>query len=265
MTTITNPTATTNTAPATYRTPMSPMRKTALVAGVLYIMTFVFSIPVKFWLWKDVLDLPDFVLGAGSDSGVLLGAIFEVITALTGIGTALALYSVVRRHSERAAVGFVSSRVVEAAMIMVGVLSILTVFTLRNDVAGTAGADSASLLTTGQSLVTIHDWTFLLGPGLMAVFNAMFLATVMYRSRLVPRIIPTIGLVGAPVLLASDVLTLFGVHEQLSSTGALLAFPIAAWELSLGLWMTFKGFRTSTAGAVATPTSDSGALSPGAA
>ena len=226
--------------------PMTPLRKTALIAGVFYLMTFIFSIPVKFWLWDDAVNNADFVLGAGSSGGVLWGAIFEIITALAGVGTAVALYSVARRSSERAALGFVTARVMEATVIFVGVLSVLSLFTLREDVAGTAGADTASLLTTGHALTAIHDWTFLIGPGLFPVINALCLGTVMYRSRLVPRIIPTVGLIGAPLLLASGVATLFGVFDQVSAPAGLLALPIAAWELSVGVWMTFKGFKPST-------------------
>jgi hypothetical protein len=223
-------------------TPMTPGRKTAMIAGVLYLMTFVFSIPVKFWLWKDALNDDNFIIGSGSSGGVRLGAVFELITALAGIGTAVALYSVARRHSERGALGFVTSRVIEASMIFVGVLSVLSVFTLRTDVAGTAGADSASLLTTGHALIAIHDWTFLIGPGVMAAVNAFCIASVMRRSHLVPRLIPTVGLIGAPLLMASCLATLFGVFDQISGPAVLLALPIALWELSFGIWMTFKGF-----------------------
>jgi hypothetical protein len=235
---------TTTTNPTTGRPPMTPLRKTALIAGVFYIMTFIFSIPVKFGFWKPVLDKPDFILGAGSDKGIAIGAMFEIITALTGIGTAVALYSVARKHSERAALGFVTSRVIEATMIFVGVLAIMSVLTLRNDVAGTAGADDGSLLTIGRTLLAVHDWTFLIGPGLMAAVNGLCLGTVMYRSRLVPRIIPTIGLIGAPLLLISDIATLFGKWDQLDPKAAAFALPIAAWEFSLGIWMTFKGFQS---------------------
>jgi len=234
-----------NTTATTGHAPMTPLRRTALIAGLLYIATFVFSIPVKFWLWHDVLNDPNFVLGSGSDSGVRMGAIFEILTALTGIGTAVALYAVTRRYSSRAALGFVTSRVIEAAMIFTGVLAIMSVYILRNDPAATAGTDSASLLTTGHAFVAIHDWTFLLGPGLMAAVNAFCLGSVMYRSRLVPRIIPAIGLMGAPLLIASNVAVLFGKWDQLSSIAGLLTLPIAAWEFSVGVWMTVKGFRTS--------------------
>ena len=167
-----------------------------------------------------MLDKPDFILGAGSDSGVPLGAMFEVLTALGGVVTAVALYSVARRHSERGALGFVTTRVMEAAMIFVGVLAIMATYTLRNDVAGTAGADAGALDTTGQALVAIHDWTFLLGPGLMAGLNALLIGSIMYRSRLLPRWIPTLGLIGAPLLLISVTATLFGVWDQISGPAA---------------------------------------------
>ena len=228
---------------ATTHTPVSPIRKTALIAGLAYIATFVFSIPVKFGFWADVLDKPDFVLGAGNDTTVLWGALFEVLTALAGIATAVALYAMARRHSDRAALGFVTTRVLEAAMIFVGVLSILAVYTLRHDVAGTVGADTGALLTARHALVAIHDWTFLIGPGVMAAANALLIGSVMYRSRLLPRWIPTLGLVGAPLLLASCTATLFGVWEQISGPALLLTLPIAVWEFSFGVYMTVKGFK----------------------
>lgn len=224
-------------------TPMSPMRKAALIAGVAYIATFVFSIPVKFGLWVDVLDKPNWVLGAGSDSGVPLGAMFEVLTALGGIVTAVALYSIARRHSERAALGFVTTRVMEAAMIFVGVLAIMANYTLRNDAGVAGGSDSAALVTTGRSLVAIHDWTFLFGPGLMAALNALCIGSVMYRSRMLPRWIPTLGLVGAPLLLISATATLFGAWDQISGPATLFVLPIAIWEFSFGAYMVIKGLK----------------------
>jgi hypothetical protein len=121
-----------------------------------------------------------------------------VITALAGIGTAVALFPVVKRQSEAAALGFVTTRLLEAATIFIGVISLLAVVTLRQDAAGTSGADATSLVTTGHALVAIRDWTFLLGPGLMAGLNALLLGSMMFRSRLVPRVIPVLGLIGAP-------------------------------------------------------------------
>jgi hypothetical protein len=218
------------------------MRKVALAAGLLYIATFVFSIPAL-GFYDDVLNDPNFVHGSGNDSGVLWGGLFEIITALTGIGTAVVLYPVIRRHGRTGAIGFVASRTLEAAAIFVGVMSVLGVYTLRQDFAGT---DEVGLTAAANALLAVKDWSFLLGPGVMAVINALCLATVLYRSQLVPRIIPTIGLIGAPILLASDMATLFGAWDQVSGPAMLFALPIAAWEFSLGVYMTVKGFRTGT-------------------
>jgi hypothetical protein len=226
------------------RAPMTSTRKTALVAGVLYLITFAASIPAL-GLYDTILNQPTFVLGGGSHTSVLWGAVGEIITALAGIGTAVVLFRILKRQSETLALGFVTTRVLEAAMIFTGVLSLLAIVTLRQDVAGTAAAHPASLLTTDRALVAVHDWTFLLGPGLMAPLNALCFAPILYRSRLVPRIIPTIGLVGAPLLLLSFVATLFGAWEQVSVPAMLMTLPIAAWEFSVGVYMAVKGFRPS--------------------
>ena len=225
-----------------------PMRRRALVAGALYLITFV-SIPTL-TLYDPLRENADFVLGAGSDTGVLWGACAEVVVALTGIGTAVVLFPVAKRQSETAALGFVTARVLEAALILVGVVSVLSIVTLRNDVAGTAGADPASLVTTGHTLAAFYDWAFLLSQSLMPVFNALCLGTVLYRSGLVPRILPVMGLVGAPLLLASDIAIFFGLYDRMAPVAALTALPIAAWEFSLGVYLTVKGFRPSAVAAL---------------
>jgi hypothetical protein len=222
------------------RPPMTPARKAALIAGIAYIATFVFSIPVKFGLWKDAIDKPDFILGVGSDSGIRLGALFEVLTGLGGVASAVALFAVAKRYSIRSALGFVATRVMEAVIIFVGVLAMLTMYTLRNNPVG--GDESMS--TMGGALLAIHDWTFLLGPGLMAAVNALLIGSVMYRSRLIPRWIPTLGLIGAPILIVSNIAVLYGAWEQLDPIAGLLTLPIGIWEFSFGVYMTVKGFRT---------------------
>jgi len=224
--------------------PMDATRKATLAAGLFYIGTFVFSIPAL-GLYDGVVNDPNFVLGAGSDQGVLWGGLIEILTALTGIGTAVALYPVIKRHGPGRAIGFVASRTLEAAMIFTGVVAVLAVYTLRQDAAG--AADVASLTTTASALVAIKDWTFLLGPGVMPAISAICFATIMYRTRLVPRWIPTLGLIGAPLLLISSTATLFGGWEQISSTALLMALPIAAWEFSVGVYMIVKGFKTPAA------------------
>jgi Domain of unknown function (DUF4386) len=233
---------------------MTGIRKTALVAGLLYLITFVSSIPALFLL-SPVLHHADYIISGGADTRVVWGCLLDLVNALSAIGTAVALFPVVKRQNEGLALGFVMSRMLEGAVVLIGVVSLLAIVTLRQN---PSGADPATLLATGHSLVAVRDWTFLLGPGLMPAFNALLLGTLMYRSRLVPRFIPLMGLVGAPLLLVADLATLFGHNTQTSAASFLLTLPVAAWELAVGLYMTFKGFRPSPIlpGPVATPTQD---------
>lgn len=223
-----------------------PMRKVALAGGLLYLVTFAASIP-QLALFADlVADPAGFVRTPGSNTAVLWGSWLEVITAASCVGTAVALYPVTRRVSRTAAIGFVSSRVVEATVILVGVLCVLTVVSLRGDLAAAVGAEADALGVVGQALIEVRQWSFLVGPGLIAGVNGLFLGYVMYRSRLVPRIIPIVGLVGAPLILLSSIVTIFGGWGQVSLVGGLCALPIALWEFSLGVWLTVKGFRPTT-------------------
>lgn len=234
MTTITRPAA-------TQSVPMDRERRTALVGGTFYLITFASSIPALF-LIAPVLDDPNYIIGSGADTRVLWGSLLDLVNALACIGSAVALFSVVKRQHEGFALGFVTTRIFEAAVIVIGVVSILTVVTLRQP--GAAGAEATSLVTAGQSLVAVRDWTFLLGPNVMASLNAVLLGYLMYRSGLVPRLIPVLGLVGAPLLLAVSVATFFGLTELGSVWFAAVA-PIFVWELSLGVWLVVKGFNPS--------------------
>ncbi len=237
---------TTPTAPSA-TAPIDPLRRTSRAAGILYLVTFV-SVPTLM-VFQPVRDGAEFVLGTGSTTGVLWGSFSEVVVALAGIGTAVVLFPVTRRVSETAALGFVTARVVEGSLIIVGVVSMLTITTLR-DVATTPDADQASLVTAGHALVATYDWTFLLSQSLMPVFNALCLGYVLYRSGLVPRILPTLGLVGAPLLLASDIAIFFGVIDRVSPFAAVAFIPIAVWEFSLGVYLTVKGFRPAAVAAL---------------
>ena len=221
---------------------MDLMRRSALVAGILYLITFISSIPAVFLL-NPVLSDPNYIVSAGVDTQVRWGAFLDLVNALACIGTAVALFSVVKRQHEGFALGFVATRCFEAAVIVIGVVCILAVVTLRQ--AGAGGADAASLVVVGRSLVAVRDGTFLLGPGLMPALNALLLGTLMYQSRLVPRVIPTLGLIGAPLLLSSTIGTMFGINQPVSAWTGIATLPIAAWELLLGLWMAIKGFNRS--------------------
>jgi hypothetical protein len=225
------------------RIPMTPLRRTALIAGALYLLTFIASIPTL-GLKRPMYE-PGFILGSGTDTGVLLAGMLDLVTALAGIGTAVALFPVVKRQNESLALGFVATRVLEGAVLFVGAVAVFSLVTLRQDVAGAAGADAGSPVAAGNALVAVHDGAFLTSPGLMPAVNALLLGTLMYRSGLVPRIIPLMGLVGAPLLAASTTATIFGLYDQVSVWSGIATIPIFCWELSLGVWLVVKGFRPS--------------------
>ena len=213
-----------------------PQRTTSRVAGALYLLTFV-SIPTLA-LYGPVKSA-NYVVGAGPDTGAIVGAILELIVALACIGTAVTLYPVVKRQNEGVALGFVGTRVLEAGAIFVGVACILSIVTLRQSGAG------ADALATSRALVAMYDGMFLIAQSFLPAINALLLGSLLYQSRLVPRVLPLIGLVGAPLLVASDLLVLLGVLGRTSTPVALAALPIAIWELSLGVWLVVKGFTPS--------------------
>ena len=224
---------------------MNP-QKIARVTGVLFLITYITSIPA-FFLYGPLLDDPRYIVGGGAaDNGASLGALLELILIIANIGTTVVLYPVVKRVSEIFALGFVAARVVESVFIAVGILSVLSLMTLRQEAA--AGADAGSLLAVGQSLVAVQSWTFLLGPGfVVGVGNGLILGYLMYRSGLVPRSMAILGLIAGPVLLARFVGILFGVFEPGSALGGLMVVPEFIWELALGIWLIVKGFDPSAA------------------
>jgi hypothetical protein len=213
---------------------MKSHRKTSLSAGIFYLLTFV-SIPTL-ELYSSVRS-PGFILGPGPDNPVFLGILLEMIVALTGIGTAVALYPVLKRQNEGVALGFVGMRVLEAATIYSGIVSLLSIVTLRQAGSGTP--------EIGQALAAQYYSTFLFGQSLIPAVNGVLLGYLLYRSRLVPRVLPVLGFIGSTLLVASWGLTLLGIIGQAGPAAAGLAIPIALWEFSLGLYLAIKGFKSS--------------------
>jgi hypothetical protein len=226
---------------------MDATRKTALAAGVLFVITFVASIPAVL-LYGPVLSDPNYVVGPGADARVSLGALLEVITVIANIGTAVVLFPILKRQSEGVALGYVTARLIEATFMVVGIVSLLSVVTLRQDFAGRVGADTASLVIAGKSLVAVHDWTFLLGPGFLGAGfgNGILLGYLMYRSGLMPRVMAVLGLVGGPLVCVSAIAVIFGVIDAGSVWQGIATIPEILWEAALGLYLTFRGFRPSS-------------------
>jgi hypothetical protein len=223
---------------------MHALQKPGRIAGLWFIGTFVFSIPAVF-LYDPVLNDTNYIFGGGLDARISLGALLEIFTAICNIATAVVFFPVLKRVNEAVALGYVASRIIESAMIVTGLISLMTVVTLRDDFTG-AGADSASLNIAGHTLVSLHDWTFLLGPQFCAGFgNGLLLGYLMYKSELVPRRMAMLGLIGGPLAFIGGVFVLFGAIENPS--GALFAFTAIeiVWEASLAIYLTVKGYRPS--------------------
>jgi hypothetical protein len=216
-------------------------RKTALVAGILYLITYASSIPAALLLGNTLAD-PSYILGAGADGQVRLAALLDIVNGLTAIGTAVALYSVVKRQHEGLAIGFVASRLFEAAILFIGVVSVVSIAALR-ETAATA-TDPAALAAAGTTLVSQYKVAFVLGTAIPAL-NAFLLGALLFRARLVPRAIPALGLIGAVSFGVWNVGYVLGVTEPGTPWHGISVAPIFFWELIVGLWMTFKGFNRS--------------------
>jgi hypothetical protein len=222
---------------------MTRDQKRARAFGVLYLLTFATSITAAL-LYAPMLDHPlAFIAGAGDDKQVLFGALLELLLIIANIGTAVVIVPIMRRFNEELAIGYVTARLFECTFILVGILSVLGIVTLRNQVAGPAEG------TTAYTLAAIKDWTFLLGPGWVVGWgNGLILGYLMYRTGLVPRGAAWLGLIGGPLIILTGTAILLGGNQPSDSLHALqgiLTIPEFLWELFLGLYCTFKGFKAT--------------------
>ena len=213
---------------------MNSVRKYSLAGGIFYLLTFV-SIPTLA-LYKSVRG-PNFVTGSASDTPVLVGVLLEMIVALANIGTAAALYPVLKRVGQARAVGFVASRTLEAATMYVGIVSLMSIVSLHRSGAG------ATALGAAQGLAAQYQYTFFFAQSFIPALNGVLLGSLLYQSRLVPRWLPTLGMIGSAVLALAWVAVFVGLVAAISPVAALSAVPIAVWEFSLGVYLTFWGFR----------------------
>jgi hypothetical protein len=229
---------------ATARPSEMPLRKLATITGVLWIVTYITSIPAML-LYESVLDDRDFILGAGDETRVYIGATLELVLIIANIGTAVLPYALFRRYNERLALGFVTARVVECVFIAGGIVSVLAITWLRQD---PAGMSDGALVPLGQSLIAVHDVTFLLGPGfVVGVGNGLILGWLMYTSGLLPRRLAILGLIGGPLIILSGLGVMFDLFEPGSGPQVIATIPEFFWELSIGIYLITKGFKTPAA------------------
>jgi hypothetical protein len=224
------------------RPAQTPPRKVALIFGVLFLITFVVSIPAVI-LYAPVLHPAKYIAGTGGDTRVRLGAVLELILIIANIGTAVVVFPILKRQSEILALGYVTARIAECTFIAIGIVSLLAVVTLGHKAAG---ADAGSLLTTDKALVAVRNWTFVLGPGfVVGVGNGLILGYLMYRSGLVPRGMAMLGLVGGPLVCLSGIAVVLDVIGRGSAAQFVATVPEILWELCLGIYPIVKGFKAS--------------------
>ena len=221
---------------------MTSNRKIALAAGVLFIITFITSIPALYLFEPVLRDPAGYIAGSGADNTrILLGASLELLLVVANVASAVVLFPILKRQNEMLALGYVTARIVESSFIAIGLVSVLGVVSLQQQ--GATGADAG---TIGVTLAAIKDWTFLLGPGfIVGIGNGMLLGYLMYRSGLVPRRMAIFGLVGGPLICASGILVLVGVLAEGGPVQGIATIPEFIWELSLGIWLAVKGFNPS--------------------
>jgi hypothetical protein len=223
--------------------PAPAEQRTARIMGAWFLGTFVFSIPA-FWFYDPLLNHAGYVVGNGQDRRIAIGALLEICLAVCGIATAVVIFPIAKRANESVALGYVASRTVESILILIGVLSLLSVVALRQDLA--TGTTSSSLIDDARSLLALHDQTSLLGPQFCAgLGNGILLGYLMWRSRLLPRPMVLIGLVGGPLAVLAGIGVLLGVWGMHSGLPVALTAPEAIWELSLSVWLLARGFRPS--------------------
>lgn len=210
--------------------------------GAWFLGTFLFSIPA-FVFYDPLLDHASYVLANGQDTRVAVGALLEICLAICGIATAVVIFPIVKRVNESVALGYVATRTVESILILIGVLSLMSVVALRQDFADTG---NAALIDVARSLLAVHDQTALLGPQFCAgIGNGILLGYLMWRSRLLPRPMVMIGLIGGPLAVLAGIGVLLGAWGMHSGLPVLMTAPEAIWEFSLSVWLLVGGFRPS--------------------
>ncbi len=219
----------------------SSQRRISLAAGIAYVLTFV-SIP-SIALYNSAKGA-NYVLSPGSNTAAIVGGILEIIVALAGIATAVILFPILKKQNETFALGLVAARILESATIFVGVAFILSIVTLRLSGAGSEG------LATSHALVALYNRIFLLGQSFMPAVCDLLLGYMLYKSRLVPRGLSLIGIIGAPLLVVGYLLVLSGAIDRTGGFAGLSALPVAVFEFGLGIWLIVKGFDTDAVAAL---------------
>ena len=233
---------------------MNSNRKIAIIAGVLFIVA-TFTAIVGLILYEPILNDPDYIIKlSANENQVILGAFFELILAFAVIGTSITMFPLLKKQNESIALGYVCGRLLEAVIIVVGIISLLSLLTLSQEFVKASAPNASSFLTAGKLLLAVHNWTFMLGPNFVLAPNTLMLSYLLYRSKLVPRVISGLGFIGATLIFAAALLEMFGLILQISVWGTILAIPVASFEMILAVWLIVKGFNLSAIASESTRT-----------
>jgi hypothetical protein len=225
---------------------MRTERSRAKVLGTLFIVAAAASV-IGLVLYGPILNNSDYLLeGPTSANQIVGGALAELVLAAAAVGTSITFYPLLRRRNETVALGYVTFRLFEAVLIVIGLLSLLSLLSLRQAVASGAGIDAPAVMGVGTAMLAIHDWTFILGPNFMLGINTALYSSLLYRSGLIPRPLATLGLVGSTAVFLAALLEMFGVIRQVSVAGGVLSLPVAAFEMSLAIYLIVKGFKETS-------------------
>lgn len=224
---------------------MDSNRTNAILIGALFVIAAITAI-LGLALYQPALNDPEYIIkGSVNASQVIWGALCELVLAFSVIGISIMMYPILNKENEISAIGYVCFRLLEATIIIIGIISMLSIVTLSQVYAKTAGSDSTSFIIAGKLLAVVHDWTFLLGPNLALGPSTLMMSLILYKSKLVPRFISILGLIGGPLIFSCAVMVMFGTFLQISVWGALLAIPVFAYEMTLAVWLIGKGFNSS--------------------
>ncbi|MFC4776014.1 DUF4386 domain-containing protein [Paenibacillus sp. GCM10023252] len=224
---------------------MNSASTAARTTGVLFILATVSAI-AGLVLYDPILQGPDYLsTGAAHANQILLGTVLELVLIASAIGTAITMYPYLRTYNEILALGHVCFRFLEAVVILIGMISVLSLLSLSVQFTATAAPEPASFVTLGHVLRAVHDWTFMLGPNILLGINTMFFCYILYRSKLVPRPLSILGMTGAALVSAAGLFEMFGVFSQISAWGVLMALPVALFEMILAGWLIVRGWKLS--------------------
>ena len=221
-------------------------RQAAVIVGIFFILATVSAILALFFFYPPILTGPDYLInGAAYQNQVVLGALMELVLVVTAIGTAIGLFPVLRPYGERIALGHLFFRFLEAVVITMGIVSILSLLTLSQDFVAAGSLDASAYHAAGTLLLSVYKWTSVLGPLFFLGINTFMYSYLLYKSKLVPRPLAVLGLTGATLVFGYALLVMFGVAVQGSAPFIILALPIAAYEMILAGWFIVKGFNPS--------------------